>query len=1054
VLFSDLVGSTAISGQVDPEDFRELVRTYMATCAAVVQRFAGHVAQFLGDGILAYFGYPTAHEDDAERAVRAGLGIVEAVSRLDAVSIGPVSIRLAVRVGIATGLVVVGDPLGRHPGEDGGVVGETPNLAARLQALAEPNTVVIPSETRRLLGDRFSYEDLGSHQLKGFARPFRVWRVVRPDEALSRFEAAHRAGLTPFVGREEELAILLRQWAEARVGRGQVALLAGEPGIGKSRMAQTLSERVTPDAPTVLFFQCSPHYMSSALYPVITQLERLAGFDREDPVDRRLAKLEALLGRSAQPVQATAALLASLLSLPTENRYPPMDVSPRFRRQRTLAVLQSLIEGLARDRPLLLVFEDVHWIDPTSQEWLDLLVEKAGRVRALVIITFRPSYAPPWTALPHVTFRVLNRLSEPQAAELVGRVVGGKTLPREVHDQIVAKTDGVPLFIEELTKTVIESGWLQEQDDRYVVSGAPWSLAIPATLSDSLLARLDQLGSGREVAQIGSVIGRQFTHELLAAVASMPEHGLRVALEQLVNAELMFCHGTPPHASYTFKHALIQDAAYESLLLASRQALHARIVDVLESRFPETTEASPELLAHHCTEARLTDRAVHYWHVAGRRASERSANLEAISHLTRGLDLVAGPPDTPERRRQELDLVIALGPVLINTRGPRTREVAHTYSRALELCAALPESPQHFAALWGSWRISESFDAKRDRAEKLLALAERLGDPGLRLQAHHCLWASLFHLGQHEACCEHVEKGLRLYEAGDYRTHGAIYGGHDPKVCGIGDRAFALWLLGFPDRALAASHEAMAWARRLGHAGTLAHALDMGLLLHRYRRDAQTVQARAEELLKYSEDHGLSVHRAKGQVFLGWAQAELGQIERGIERMRQGIEAQQAISTREDFPILFDMLAAAYVAAGEPQVGLGVLDEVLTETEHSGLRYWTAELHRSRGEALLALSPEREAEAAAEFQHALELAREQRAKSLELRAAMSLGRLERRRGEAAAAHALLAPAYGWFTEGFDTVDLGEARALLDELARPAAETAGQTPSAPRRAMPE
>jgi class 3 adenylate cyclase/predicted ATPase len=1051
VLFSDLVGSTAISGRFDPEDLRKLVRTYQTTCVTVIERFAGHVAQFLGDGILAYFGYPTAYEDDAERAVRAGLGILEAVERLGPVPVAGSSIQLAVRVGIATGLVVAGEPMGTHPSEDSGIIGETPNLAARLQALAGPNSVVIAGETHRLLGNRFACEDLGSHELKGFARTVRVWRVIQPNETLSRFQAAQRADLTPLIGREEELEILTRRWEQARTGKGQVVLLAGEPGIGKSRIAQALCERVLSDLGRVLLFQCSPHRTSSALYPVITQLKRLAGFEREDSDAQRLAKIETLLAQSGQSVEASASLLAALLSLRPDNHHAALDVSPRRRRELTLAALQGLIEGLATERGVLLLFEDVHWIDPTSAEWLDIEVQRAADLRVLVVVTFRPTYGPTWTSLPHVTLRVLNRLSPLQATEVVRQVAGGKSLPREVHDQIIAKTDGIPLFIEELTKTVLESGLLQEHADRYTLQGALPPRAIPATLHDSLIARLDQLPSGRQVAQIGSAIGRQFSYELLAAVASMTDQELQATLDDLVKAELVFPHGTPPDVTYVFKHALVQDAAYESLLLARRQVLHARIVEVLETRFPDTAEASPEILAHHCTEARLMDRALHYWLAAGQRASQRSANLEAISHLTRGLDLVSGLPDTPERRRQELQLVLALGPVLINTRGPRTREVAHTYSRALELCSQLPESPQHFAALWGSWRISEHFETKHERAEKLLALAERLGDAGLRLQAHHCLWASLFHLGQHEACREHVDRGLRLYEAGDYRTHGSTYGGHDPKVCGLGERAFALWLLGFPDESLATSREAMAWARRLGHAGSLVHALDMKLLLHRYRRDAQTVRVQAEELIAHSDHHGFSVHEAKGKVFLGWALAELGQTAQGIEYMRQGLEAQKAIGGREDFPILFDMLALTYAAAGQAQLGLDSLDEALAESQRTGLRYWLAELRRSRGEVLMIVSPEHEADAEVEFERALTLAREQQARSLELRAAISMARLAQRRGRAAAAVELLAPIYGWFREGFDTLDLAEAKALLDELTGLAARDRRDQPSRPSRA---
>jgi predicted ATPase len=726
-------------------------------------------------------------------------------------------------------------------------------------------------------------------------------------------------------------------------------------------------------------------------------------------------------------------LLAAVVSVPTGDRYEPIAVTQQRQRELTLSALQSLVEGLAIQSSLLLVFEDVHWIDPTSQEWLEVLVERAASRRMVAVITHRPGYAPPWQGQPHLTSCTLNRLSPAEAAEIARRVANGKDLPRQILQHIVTKTDGVPLFVEELTKTVLESGLLQEHKDRYELIGAIPPLAIPATLHDSLMARLDQLASGPKVAQIGSAIGRQFSYELLAAAASMRGAELDTALDELVDAQLILCDGIRPRAIYSFKHALVQDAAYGTLLLAQRQALHARIAEVLETQFPETLEASPELVAHHCTEAHLGPKALHYWQLAGRRASERSANVEAISHLKRGLDLVATLPETAERRHEELDLLLTLGPVLINLKGPRTSEVAETYARALELCSSLPDSPQHFTAMWGAWRISERFETGLEIGQKLLTLAERLGDPGLSLQAHHCLWASLYHLGRHEECCEHVREGVRLYDAGNYRAHVAVYGGHDPKVCGTGERAFSLWLLGFPDQALAAGREAMVWARRLAHAGSLVHALDMSLLLHRYRRDAPTVQGRAEELIQYSEPHGFSAYRAKGTVFLGWALAELGESKRGIAYMREGLEELRALVTGEDFPIWREMLATACVKAGAPAAALEMLDEAFAETEQMGLRYWTAELHRSRGEALLALSPPRVSEAEADFQGALAVAREQKVRSLELRAAVSLATLERGRGGTAAGRETLAPVYAWFREGLDSVDLREARALLGEL---------------------
>jgi class 3 adenylate cyclase/predicted ATPase len=1080
VLFCDLVGSTAISGRVDPERLRELLRAYHAECGATVERFGGFVGQYLGDGIVAYFGYPRAHEDDAERAVRAGLGMLEAIERVDPPGPG---IRLAGRVGIATGRVVTADATDGLPGSDLLMIGETPNLAARLQAVAPEGAVVVAPLTRSLLGGRFVCEDLGLRPLKGIAEPVRVWRVLRPDDSLSRFEAAHAGDLLPLVGRGEELDLLVRRWADAQAGRGQVVLLSGEAGIGKSRLAQALRERIPPDASALLRFQCSPHAANSTLHPILPALERFAGFEPADPAARRLERLDALATLAGQDPAATTPLLAALLSLPTGDRYPPLDLSPRRQRERTLAALAAVIAGLGGGRPLLALVEDAHWIDPTSQEVLDRLVEAAPATPLLLLVTARPGYWPPWTGQRHVGVCILTRLGREEAVEMVRRVAHGKALPPDVVDPIVARADGVPLFVEELTRAVLESPLLQETADGYRLRDPRRLPALPATLHDSLMARLDQAAPLKEVAQIASVIGRHFPYELLAAMAGLAEEALAEALDRLVAAGLIYRHGSSPRAPHSFKHALVQEAAYDSLLVTRRQALHHRLVDLLEGQaregapadraeamaegrtdgrpdglpdaLPDILEVSPETLARHCAEAGLPGRAVGYWHAAGRRASERSAYREAIAHLTAGLETLATLPDNLARRRQELDLLITLGPVLINAKGPRTWEVAQSYSRALDLCSQLPESPQHFAALWGSWRISEHFHAKRERADALLALAERLDDPGLRLQAHHCLWASLFHLAQHAACCEHVERGLALYARGDYRAHSSVYAGHDPKVCGLGEQAFALWLLGYPDRSLRASRDALAWARHLGHSGTLVHALDMSLLLHRYRREAPVVRRQAEELIGYAGERGLPVHQAKGRVFLGWATAALGGPEAGTEEMRAGLEVQKAIGTREDFPILFEMLAEGHARAGRPRLALDVLDEALAETERSGLAYWTAELLRARSQVLLALHGAGAAEVEACARRALEVARAQGARALELRAALALARLEGLRDRPAAARELVGPVLAWFREGLDTADLREAHEFLADLAPgpPGAPAAAGEPARPRPATP-
>jgi predicted ATPase/class 3 adenylate cyclase len=1023
-----MVGSTAIAGRLDPEDLTELIHAYRLACAGVVQRFEGYIAQYQGDGILAYFGYPQAHEDNAERAVRAGLEIVDAVNALNISPRWRQEISLAVRIGIATGLVVTSDLLAEGGPEDKMVVGQTLNLAARLQTLAGPNTVVITPRLQRHLGGLFEYEDLGIHDLKGFPQPLRIWQVLRPKIAESRFEAIHEAGLTPLVNREEELDLLMSCWQQAKRSEGRVVLLTGEAGIGKSRTIQGLRERIAREPHLRLYYQCSPYYTNSALYPFINQLERAARFDRQDTPPQKLEKLHQLLSQAPTHNAEMTALFAALWSLPMD--YPGLPLNPQRRKEKTLQALLAQITGLASVQPVLVMFEDLQWIDPTSQEALDLLIATVPRLRVLALITSRPGMTPSWLKQAHASQLMLGRLNPQHSLALVKQVAGRATLPANLVEQITAKTDGVPLFVEELTKTLVQLKPFKQ----HTTSANDSLLEIPSTLKDSLMARLNQLSSAKTIAQIGSVIGREFSHELITALALSPEQQVQEALRQLVDAELVLCQGIPPRATYTFKHALVRDAAYDSLLRHRRQRLHAHLAEILEQRFPEIGTSRPELLAQHYTAAVLPDKAVHYWLQAGQRAYERSANLEAVAHFRKGLEVLDTLIDSHWRREQELALQINLATALITTRGPGSAEVEHTYARALELCSQLPNSPLHFAAYWGWWRISSNFQDFRERADQLLNLAENLQDPGLRLQSHHCQWAVLFNLGDHQTCCEHIDKGLALYQQGDYRSHAALYGGHDPAVCGHGEAALSLWLLGYPERALARLETALELARQVADAGSRAHAMDIALMLHFYRRDADLVQAQAETLGAFAEEQGFPDYLAKRLVFQGWVLAVQGASAEGIVKLTEGIAALRAIGTQEDFPIFFDMLAEAYGLAGRSRQGLTELEAAFSAAEYRGMRHWAAELYRRRGELLLSLRDKPADEAATCFHKALEIARQQQAKALELRAAISLARLLYSQQQGAAAYRFLHPLYTWFGEGLDTPDLCTASQLLRRLA--------------------
>ena len=705
VMFCDLADSTALASQLDPEDLREVVRAYQQTCAAVIQHFDGHIAQYLGDGLLVYFGYPQAHEDDALRAVHAGLEIVEAMRALNTRLQQERGIQLALRLGVHTGPVVVGE-MGGGARHEQLALGETPNLAARLQGLAALDTVVISTATLHLVQGYVECQELGVHTLKGVVAPMAVYRVIRPNVVQSRLDVASARGLTPFVGRESELALLLERWAQVKDGTGHVVLLNGEAGIGKSRLVQVLKDHAAGEAHTRLECRCSPYHQNSALYPLIDLLHRaLRWQENEAPADR-LEKLKHALGQYRLALDETVPLLAVLLSLPLpEGRYPQLTLTPQRQKQQTLEVILTLVLELAERQLVLFIVEDLHWIDPSTLEFLSLLIEQGPTVRVLTLLTYRPTFQPQWTGRAHVTPLTLTRLPVAQVEAMIARLMHGKPFPTEVLRHVVAKTDGVPLFIEELIKMLLESGLLTEADDRYALVDPLPSLAIPTTLHDSLIARLDRLAAVKVVAQMGATLGRQFSYSLLQAVSPLDELTLQHSLQQLVDAELLYRRGVPPQATYLFKPALIQDAAYQSLLKSARQQYHQRIAQVLEGRFPETAETQPELLAHHYTEAGLLRQAIPCWQRAGQHAIERSANVEAISHLTKGLELLKGLPDTPDRAPQELILQTTLGVPLATTTGFAAPEVERVYARARELCRQVGETPQLFPVLAGLWRF-------------------------------------------------------------------------------------------------------------------------------------------------------------------------------------------------------------------------------------------------------------------------------------------------------------------------------------------------------------
>jgi predicted ATPase/class 3 adenylate cyclase len=1036
VLFCDLVDSTALSSQLDPEDWREVVRAYQTTCAEVIQRFEGHIAQLLGDGLLVYFGYPQAHEDDVQRAVRTGLVMVEAMAILNRRLGQRHGVRLAVRVGIHTGLVVVGE-MGGGGRQEQLALGDTPNIAARLQGLAAPNTVVISAATQQLIQGYFTCHTLGAQTLKGVATPLWVYQVGRATEVQQRFDVAAARGLTPLVGREHEVALLRERWAQVQAGQGHIVVLTGEAGIGKSRLVQAVKDEMSSATALRIEYRCSPYHQHSALYPVIAHLERVLAWHQNETPEDRLRKLEEALRPYPLPLAEVGPLLATLLSLPLpEDRYPPLTLTPQRQKQKTLEALLTWLLALTERQPVLFIVEDLHWIDPSTLEFLTLLVEQGPTARLLTLLTCRPEFQPPWGLRTHLTPIALQRLPESQVEVMIARVTGGKALPPEVVAHIVAKTDGVPLFVEELTKTVLESGLLRESQRHYELTGPLPPLAIPATLHDSLMARLDRLAMVKAVAQLGAVLGRTFSYELLQAVTPLDEASLQQALARLVDAELLYQRGVPPQATYLFKHALIQDVAYQSLLKSTRQQFHQRIAQVLETRFPAVVEAQPELVAQHYTAAGCAEQAVSYWQWAGQHASDRSAHLEAISHFTTGIELLKSLPETPERTQQALTLYIALGAALQMTKGLAAPEVEHAYTQARALCQQVGETPQLIPVLFGLWRfytVRPQLHTARELGETLLRLAQQAHDSALAVIAHYALGVTWYLLGALSAARTHLEEAIARY-APDQRRVLVFHMGQEPGVACRIYAAATLWLLGYPEQALARLHDTLALAHELSHPYSLAFVWLWAAYVSQFRRDVPAVHEHAEAAIVLSTEQGFIFWAAIGTSCRGWAPAMQGQGEEGMAQARQGIATVRATGAALIVPYFCTLLAEVYDHLGHPEDGLQTLAEAHTLVEQQEERWWEAEISRLRGILLLRQTMTQQEEAEACFQRALDVARHQEAKSLELRAAMSLARLWQHQGKRAEAYDLLAPIYGWFTEGFDTADLQEAKALLDGLA--------------------
>ncbi|MFT5175726.1 MAG: class 3 adenylate cyclase, partial [Gammaproteobacteria bacterium] len=993
VMFADLADSTQLSQRFDPEDLRDINRAYQDAAKAAIEQYGGYVARYMGDGVLAYFGYPQAHEDDAERAVRAALQMVSSVRKL------ATSVTLAVRVGIASGAVVVGDIIGEGASQESAVVGETPNLAARLQTLAMSNSVVIGDQTRRLTAGAFIYADLGEHSLKGFGGLKQVWEVRGETLAASRFEALRGGELATFIGREHDLAMLLERWGRAVGEEGQVVLVCGEAGMGKSRVTNALRKQLADSPHIWLRHQCSPHHTNSALYPFIVQMERAAGLLTSDDDKDKLRKLEDFLSRGKVPTDTeTICLLAALLSISTSARFEPLALSPAEHKTRTFAALVGQLAGLADELPVLWVFEDAHWADPTTRDLLAQIIDELHDLRVLAVITTRPEFRPAWDGMVQVSTLPLGRLSKDQSRALVASLTDGKALPELVLEQIIAKTDGVPLFVEELTKTVLESDLLVDNADRYELAGRFSSLAIPSTLQDSLMARLDRLGEAKRVAQTAAAIGREFTRDLLLRVMAEDNVSVERALTQLVDSALLFARGVAPSDRYVFKHALVQEVALDSMLRTSRQAVHQRIAQVLESEYPTISMNEPERLAHHFGEAKQAERAIDYWHKAGRRAAERSAYVETVSHLSNALRLLATLADTEARDEQELALQGALGPALMAVEGFASDAVEQTYTRARQLCERTGKTDQLFQTMYGLFRlhlIRAQYDSAMSLAQELLLQAEAEDDRALRITAHRAIGNSALWLGDIAEAQLHLARGASLYNRGTDRGLALLYG-DDPGVDCLIYLSLAQWSIGQADQGLASRAQAVALARELSHPFSLGRALGFSCLVHCIRREFSAAAEEAEELLALSTQHGLVIWKSIAQVMLGISLSVNGESAPGLAMFNLGLTNFQATGARVVTRLLPALLADALARTGNVHAAVEAL-KIAAQADDNTV-FWDAEHHRIRGDLDGQLNVA-DSTIEASYQQALVISRRQGARAFELRAATALARFWCARGK-------------------------------------------------------
>ena len=1027
VMFCDLVGSTQLSEKLDPEDLQVLIDAYRDVCTTAVTRYQGHVARYVGDGVMAFFGWPRAHEDDAIRAVHAALEIVCAVTKIP----GPVT--LASRAGVSSGPVVVGGIAGSGtatPRDWMDAVGETPNIAARLQTLAMPNTLVISESTKRLVSAAFDFQDLGPQELKGVTKLLHVYRVLAATHSGSRFEAAHGGSLTTLVGRSTELNLLLDRWQKAKEGDGQVILLSGIPGVGKSQLIHELKSSIEHEPCFVLQHQCSPYHNQSAFFPVIEHIEQAAKLTARDSDADKLAKLKAHLPNSIDDSIETALLIANLLSIPTQNYHELSALTPQQIKNRTVSKLVDMVLAFSTHRPTLCIFEDVHWIDPSTLELLELTINQINHARVLVTVSYRPEFRPAWFTDGNVTMHSLTRLSRSEVVGMIGHLLRGRSIPQEILDQIIEKADGLPLFIEELTSSILRAPIGSRPGDGDLERTAPPPvLSVPETLHDALMERLDRVEQGRKLAQIAAVIGREFSYDLLFLAMRIDENDLRRSLSRLEEADIIYRVGISPFIRFAFKHALLRDAIYNSLLRSTRRQSHADIAALLATHFCELIENRPEILAYHYSEAGSFELAMHCWYKSGQRALAHSANVEAIAHFQKALESLSALPDTPERGKQEIEIQLALGIPLIAVRGYPAEETRVAFARARTLCLKLDSPPEYFQALYGLWGHSwmgGKNDEALSMANEFLSRSRASADPVPLMVAHRVLGSTLLSIGEFQSSRQHFEESIALSKRKGKQSLYNLYM-VEPQAASLLLLSWDLWFLGYPDQSLSRVLEALALARELAQPYTIAFAHYMTSVVHLLRGEPDLALANAEQSLEMSQEQRFSLYVLLSQISRGRALGDLGQVGEAQTQIKLGLDEARRKGVGYMLPMMNGWLAEMHAQSGEHETALSIIEQTLADTNDVTGRSWESELHRQRAQILLALDPARVGEAESHLKKAIEVARRQSAKSLELRAATSLAKLWRTQERFDEIRDLIGPIYRWFNEGYDTADMRRAR---------------------------